>query len=190
MSLPQIEKEKKPLEQIFQPKPTPTEEIHPAQSMNRKFFLFFDFAFNNREGIKKSREAALHFIDTKLHPTDEVGLLSYSLLNSLSLHEFLTKNHQKVREAVEGIGMENVLGHANNVEEQFWRNTLKLSAPDASEYAQPLDNSKFQGPSVHPRPQTHHSFLLRNSDILPLWDSHSIWGEQYLSERSQCQYGR
>lgn len=145
MSLPQIEKEKKPLEQIFQPKPTPTEEIHPAQSMNRKFFLFFDFAFNNREGIKKSREAALHFIDTKLHPTDEVGLLSYSLLNSLSLHEFLTTNHQKVREAVEGIGMENVLGHANNVEEQFWRNTLKLSAPDASEYAQPLDNSKFSG---------------------------------------------
>ena len=145
LSLPQIEKEKKPLEQIFQPKPTPTEEIQPAQSMNRKFFLFFDFAFNNREGIKKSREAALHFIDTKLHPTDEVGLLSYSLLNSLSLHEFLTTNHQKVREAVERIGMKNVLGHANNVEEQFWRNTLKLSAPDASEYAQPLDNSKFSG---------------------------------------------
>jgi VWFA-related protein len=145
LSLPQIEKEKKPLEQIFQPKPTPTEEIQPAQSMNRKFFLFFDFAFNNREGIKKSREAALHFIDTKLHPTDEVGLLSYSLLNSLSLHEFLTTNHQKVREAVEEIGMKNVLGHANNVEEQFWRNTLKLSAPDASEYAQPLDNSKFSG---------------------------------------------
>jgi VWFA-related protein len=74
-----------------------------------------------------------------------VGLLSYSLLNSLSLHEFLTTNHQKVREAVEEIGMKNVLGHANNVEEQFWRNTLKISAPEASEYAQPLDNSKFSG---------------------------------------------
>ena len=145
LSLPQIEKEKEPLEQIYKPKSAPSEEIQPAQSINRKFFLFFDFAFNNREGIKKSREAALHFIDTKLHPTDEVGLLSYSLLNSLSLHEFLTTNHQKVREAVEEIGMENVLGYANNVEEQFWRNTLKLSAPDASEYSQPLDNSKFTG---------------------------------------------
>lgn len=145
LSLPQIVKEKKPLEQIYKPKSTPAEEIQPAQSINRKFFLFFDFAFNSREGIKKSREAALHFIDTKLHPTDEVGLLSYSLLNSLSLHEFLTTNHQKVRESVERIGMENVLGYANNVEEQFWRNTLKLSAPEASEYSQPLDNSKFTG---------------------------------------------
>jgi len=145
LSLPQIEKEKEPLEQIYKPKSAPAEEMQPAQSMNRKFFIFFDFAFNNREGIKKSREAALHFIDTKLHPTDEVGLLSYSLLNSLSLHEFLTRNHQKVREAVEKIGMENVLGYANNVEEQFWRNTLKLSAPEASEYSQPLDNSKFTG---------------------------------------------
>jgi VWFA-related protein len=148
LSLPPIEikKEKKPLEQIYKPKSAPpAEEIQPAPKMNRKFFLFFDFAFNNREGIKKSREAALHFIDTKLHPTDEVGLLSYSLLNSLTLHEFLTTNHQKVREATEAIGVEKVLGYANNVEEQFWRNTLKLSAPDASEYSQPLDNSKFTG---------------------------------------------
>jgi VWFA-related protein len=71
--------------------------------------------------------------------------MSYSLLNSLSLHEFLTTNHQKVREAVEVIGMEKVLGYANNVEEQFWRNTLKISAPDASEYHQPLDGMKFTG---------------------------------------------
>jgi len=147
LSLPPIEtkKEKNPLDQIYKPKSVPAEKIQPSPSMNRKFFLFFDFAYNNREGIKKSREAALHFIDTKLHPTDEIGLLSYSLLNSLTLHEFLTTNHQNVREAVEAIGMEKVLGYANNVEEQFWRNTLKLSAPEASEYSQPLDKSKFTG---------------------------------------------
>lgn len=138
-------KEEKPLDQIYKPKPTPAEEVQPAQTMNRKFFFFFDFAFNNRKGIKKSKEGALHFIDTKLHPTDEIGLMSYSLINSLSLHEFLTTNHQKVREAIEGIGIEKVLGYANNVEEQFWRNTLKLSAPDASEYHQPLDAMKFTG---------------------------------------------
>jgi VWFA-related protein len=147
LSLPRIEKrvEKKPLEQIYKPKHTPAEEAPPVQSINRKFFLFFDFAYNNREGLKKSREAALHFIDTKLHPSDEIGLLSYSLLNSLTLHEFLTTNHHKIRDAVEAIGMEKVLGYANNVEEQFWRNTLKFSAPEASEYAQPLDQGKFTG---------------------------------------------
>jgi VWFA-related protein len=145
LSLSQAKKEKKPLEQIYKPKSAPAEEIQPSPSMNRKFFFFFDYAFNNRKGIQKSREAALHFIDTKLHPTDEIGLMSYSLLSSLSLHEFLTTNHQKVREAVEGIGLEKVLGYANNVEEQFWRNTLKLSAPDASEYHQPLDAMKFTG---------------------------------------------
>ncbi|MGD9347841.1 MAG: VWA domain-containing protein, partial [Candidatus Aminicenantes bacterium] len=139
------EKEKSPLDHIYKPEPSSAEEIQPAQEMNRKFFFFFDFAFNNRKGIKHSRDAALHFIDTKLHPTDEIGLISYSLLNSLCLHEFLTTNHRKVRDAIEGIGVEKVLGYANNVEEQFWRNTLKLSAPDASEYHQPLDAMKFTG---------------------------------------------
>ncbi len=143
--LPQIKTEKKPLENIYKPLSEPTEKTQSLQTMNRKFFLFFDFAFNSREGIKKSREAALHFIDTKLQPTDEVGVLSYSLLNSLSLHEFLTTDHQKVRKVVEAMGVRDVLGRADNVEEQYWRNTLKLSAPEASEYAQPLDNMKFTG---------------------------------------------
>lgn len=98
-----------------------TREIIPAVSpevssqMNRKFFLFFDFAFNNVIGIKKSKEAALHFIDTKLQPTDEVGVLSYSTMKSLTLHEYLTTDHQKVREVVEGVGLKDVLGRAENI---------------------------------------------------------------------------
>jgi VWFA-related protein len=147
LTLPQKQKatEESPLDHIYKPAPAPAEDIQPAQEMNRKFFFFFDFAFNNRKGIKHSRDAALHFIDTKLHPTDEIGLMSYSLLNSLCLHEFLTTNHRKVRDAIAEIGVEKVLGYANNVEEQFWRNTLKFSAPDASEYHQPLDAMKFTG---------------------------------------------
>ncbi len=98
-----------------------TREIIPAvfpevpSQMNRKFFLFFDFAFNNVRGIKKSKEAALHFIDTKLQPTDEVGVLSYSTMKSLTLHEYLTTDHQKVREVVEGFGLKDVLGRAENI---------------------------------------------------------------------------
>jgi len=89
--------------------------------MGRKFFLFFDFAFNNQKGINKSKAAALHFIDTELIPDDEVGLLSYSILKGLSVHEYLATNHQKVREAVEALNVKNIAGRAENVEEEYWR---------------------------------------------------------------------
>jgi hypothetical protein len=60
-------------------KPATTEEA-PAQTdrelIRRKFLLLFDFAFNNAIGLEKAKRAALHFIDTQLRPTDEVGVLS------------------------------------------------------------------------------------------------------------------
>ncbi|MGB7294437.1 MAG: hypothetical protein WBC70_02525, partial [Candidatus Aminicenantales bacterium] len=65
-------KEETPPEVVETPAP-PARDLMP-----RKFFLFLDFAFNNAKGIDKTKEAALHFIDTQLQPTDEVGLLSYS----------------------------------------------------------------------------------------------------------------
>lgn len=78
--------------------------------LNRKFFLFFDFAHNNESGIFKSKKAALHFIDTKLIPTDEVGLLSYSSNKGLILHADLTPDHQKVRKVIERFGLKRIIG--------------------------------------------------------------------------------
>lgn len=89
--------------------------------MSRKFFLFFDFAFNNQKGINKAKEAALHFIDRELSPADEVGLLSYSMLKGLSIHEYLTTNHRKVREALGALDASAIVGRAENVEEEYWR---------------------------------------------------------------------
>ena len=89
--------------------------------MTRKFFLFFDFAFNNQKGVNKAKQAALHFIDTELSPTDEVGLLSYSMLKGISIHEFLTTNHRKVREALLSLDASRITGRAENVEEEYWR---------------------------------------------------------------------
>lgn len=93
----------------------------PAKKINRKFFLFFDFAFNNRFGLEKSKEAALHFIDTQLQLDDEVGVISYSTKNHLTLHEYLTKNHLKVRQVVEGFESNKISGRAKDVEEEYWR---------------------------------------------------------------------
>jgi VWFA-related protein len=91
-----------------------------ASKMNRKFFFFFDFVFNNVRGLEQAKKAALHFVDTELHPDDEVGVLSYSIYKGLTLHEYLTTSHQKVREVIEGFGSKDVLGRANNVEVEYW----------------------------------------------------------------------
>lgn len=97
-----------------------------APKLNRKFFLFFDFAFNTSRGVLDSRKAALHFIDKFLQPTDEVGLVSFSAGEGLVLHEIPTTDHQKVREVVEGFGIRRILGRAANLERKYWRLVIEL----------------------------------------------------------------
>jgi VWFA-related protein len=88
--------------------------------MPRKFFLFFDFAFNNANGIEKAKKAALHFVDTQVLPTDEVGVLSYSAIKSLKLHEYLTTDQRKVRDVVREFGMKEIAGRAEDFEAAYW----------------------------------------------------------------------
>jgi VWFA-related protein len=80
--------------------------------LNRKFFLLFDFAYTdeNLTGLRVARRAALDFIDTKLIPTDEVGVVSFSGKRDLQIHEFQTTDHQKIRKAVESLGIRDVTG--------------------------------------------------------------------------------
>ena len=92
----------------------------PPSSMNRKFFLLFDFAFNDLPGIKKARKAALELLETMLGPGDEIGLLSFSMNRGLVLHEYLTTDHQKVRQVIEGFGSAKALGRAEDVEGRYW----------------------------------------------------------------------
>jgi VWFA-related protein len=103
----------------------PTAVPPQPRAMRRKFFLFIDFAFNNQKGIKKAKEAALHFIDTELGFDDEVGLLSYSTLKGLSFHEYLTAEHQKIRQAVEALDVKDIAGRAEDVEEEYWRQAVE-----------------------------------------------------------------
>jgi VWFA-related protein len=116
------EKEEIPPEVVETPAP-PARELMP-----RKFLLLLDFAFNNAKGIDKTKEAALHFIDTKLQPTDEVGLLSYSAARSLTLHEFLTTDHAAVRKIIKGFGIQEIVGRAEDFEARYW-NLLKEQNP-------------------------------------------------------------
>ena len=81
----------------------PSPATDTSSVMNRKFFFLIDLKNNDLEGIAKSRNAALEFIDNKAQPSDEIALLSYSSIRGLTLHEYLTSDHQKVREAIEKI---------------------------------------------------------------------------------------
>jgi VWFA-related protein len=97
--------------------PTP---IPPPGDINRKFFLFFDFAFNNQKGVAKALKAASHFLNTEVIPGDEVALLSNSLLKGVTVREYLTADHRKVREAVEAMSAREIAGRADEIEEQYW----------------------------------------------------------------------
>lgn len=97
-----------------------TETPDQQNTLRRKFFLLFDFAYNNAKGIKKAKNAALHFMDTQVQASDEVGVLSYSSIRSLTLHEYLTRDHHEVRKVVEAFGTENRAGRAETFEEDYW----------------------------------------------------------------------
>ena len=118
--------------EVAAPEVTEIEAPPSRELMPRKFFLFFDFAFNNAIGIEKSRKAALHFIDTQLQPQDEVGILSYSAMKSLKLHEYLTTDHQKVREVARKFRMEEIAGRAEDFEAEYWQAVTQTSPLDAS----------------------------------------------------------
>ena len=86
-----------------------------TRKLNRRFILFFDFAFNSGLGIRRSKKAALHFIDTHLFPFDEVGVISYSPMRGLNLNLDFTTDHQKARKIVKGFGLKEILGRKDNI---------------------------------------------------------------------------
>jgi VWFA-related protein len=88
--------------------------------INRKFFLFFDFAFNNMSGIAESKKAALNFIDAQIRLGDEVGVISYTANKGLTLHEYLTTDLKKIRQVVEGMSLNKFLGRAADIEDKWW----------------------------------------------------------------------
>lgn len=106
----------------------PAEAAAGTPALSRKFFLMFDFAFNNPRGIGKAKEAALSFLDTKVGPEDEVAVLTYTMVKGVRVQEFLTRDHAKVREIVDSIDRRAAAGRASEIEERFWREATEGSA--------------------------------------------------------------
>ncbi|MDD8020766.1 MAG: VWA domain-containing protein [Acidobacteriota bacterium] len=91
-----------------------------APVMPRKFFLFFDFAYNNAQGLNQARKAAQHFLETVVRPDDEVSVLSYSMTRGITFHEYLTRDKAKVRQVIDSIGGKNIVGRADEIEQKYW----------------------------------------------------------------------
>jgi VWFA-related protein len=91
-----IKPEKKAVERIDETKLPPSPDI--SSRMNRKFILFFA-----TRGLPRSKQAALHFLDTQIQPTDEVAVMSYYWMTGLTLYEYFTSDMDKVKEAIKNI---------------------------------------------------------------------------------------
>jgi len=96
----------------------------PPASLNRKFFLFFDFAFTDARGILRAKKAGLKFLESSLLPTDEVGLLTYSIYSGLTVHEYLTRDRERVRRLINGLGLKNVTGRAETLSKYYYSDVL------------------------------------------------------------------
>jgi VWFA-related protein len=110
--------------------PLPSSDAAPV--LPRKFFLIFDFAFMDQNGILKAKQSALHFLDTIVRPGDEVGLVSYSPTKNLTLHEYLTTDHKKVRQIVEAFGLRSVSGRAESLVD-LYLDQVRADADEANE---------------------------------------------------------
>jgi VWFA-related protein len=74
-----------------------------APLMKRKYILLFDNDSNDLEGVNKSRKAALEFLDHNVQPGDEIAFFSCSPMSGLTVHEYFTSDHQKIRETMEKV---------------------------------------------------------------------------------------
>ncbi|MBW2217643.1 MAG: VWA domain-containing protein [Deltaproteobacteria bacterium] len=70
-------------------------------SMNRKFFFLFDVTRTKMDGLKVARDAALHFLDTKIQPQDEVGILAFSAHRDMIILQQLTQDHEETKRNIQ-----------------------------------------------------------------------------------------
>ncbi|NTV80733.1 MAG: VWA domain-containing protein [Candidatus Aminicenantes bacterium] len=113
------------------PSPAPSAAPTTVTRLPNKFFVLFDFAYNNHRGIAKAKEAALRFLDTKIDADAEVGVLSLSMLKGLVIHEYLSTDHQRIRATVAALDIGEALssGRADDIEAEYWRRMDEAATP-------------------------------------------------------------
>ncbi len=111
--------------------PAPATPAEPSR-LPAKYLFLFDLAFSNLPGARKAKAAALQFLETRLKPGDEVGILTYTNVRGLRLHEFLTSDIAKVREALQTLDTRDSSGRFEDMEQQYLRYAVE-GEPQGSE---------------------------------------------------------
>lgn len=143
-----LQRPEKKAEERLKETALPPSEI--PSRMNRKFILLLDIDRNSMASIAKSKKAALHFIQTRVQPTDEVGIFSYSTLSGLVVHEYLTSDHEKAKEAIRRI--KEVPG-------------LRPTSPDATEITLERERARAEGEAGLSQPSQPLSFSPSSSGL-------------------------
>jgi VWFA-related protein len=71
---------------------------------SRKYFILLDVQSNDPLGVKNSKQAAMHFIDSKFRPGDEAAVLYFAAMTGLNLVQYLTSDKAQVKKAIEKAG--------------------------------------------------------------------------------------
>ncbi len=71
-----------------------------TKGMNRRLFIFLDIQGSDVNGMVNAKQAALHFVDTKLQSGDEVGIIGFASMTGFFIKEYLTTDHERIRNAI------------------------------------------------------------------------------------------
>lgn len=84
----------------FKERPPDYSEKDVIYGGKRKYFILLDIQGSSILGLSNSKKAALHFVETKINPGDEVCVLSYSPMSGLTMQEYLTSDKERIINAI------------------------------------------------------------------------------------------
>jgi VWFA-related protein len=99
--------------------------------LGRKFLFFFDYGYNDSQGIRKCARIALNFLESKLGPLDEVGVATFSGLKRLQFPLLFTGDLKKARDLISRIGAFESSGRIEEHEDQYQRGLKEGAFADA-----------------------------------------------------------
>jgi len=71
-----------------------------TKGINRRLFIFLDIQGSDVNGMVNAKQAALHFVDTKLQTGDEVGIIGFASMTGFFIKEYLTTDLERIRKAI------------------------------------------------------------------------------------------
>lgn len=102
--------------------------------LTQKYLFFFDFAFNNLQGIKKAKEAAAYFINASDQVPAEYSVISFYPLRGLVINEYATKDRSRTLRTIQTLDPGEVVGGAEEIEEEYVRLLTRAERANVAEH--------------------------------------------------------